>query len=161
MKYEIIDNFLDYLVFSKIKKAIHNNSSFPWYCIDGVSKKGIDDGIYFIHMFYDTSFQHSNYIDLINPIISKINPKAIIRIKGNLYSKTETLQKHGWHEDFDFEHKGCIFYLNTNDGKTILEDGTEIDSVENRMLFFEPHIKHRSTNCTDENSRVNINFNYF
>ena len=40
-------------------------------------------------------------------------------------------------------------------------DGKKINSVENRMIFFDPNKEHASTNTTDENKRVNINFNYF
>jgi hypothetical protein len=42
-----------------------------------------------------------------------------------------------------------------------LKDGTKIDSVENRILFFNPSEEHDSENCTDEKTRINININYF
>ena len=59
-----------------------------------------------------------------------------------------------------FPHKGAIFYINTNNGFTVLEDGTEIASVSNRLLLFNPSEPHHSTSCTDVKRRVNINFNY-
>lgn len=54
-----------------------------------------------------------------------------------------------------------IFYLNTNDGFTILNGETKINSVENRILLFDPSELHSSTTCTNDKCRVNVNFNYF
>ena len=84
-----------------------------------------------------------------------------MRAKANMYLKTNKVIKHGLHVDRPFKHKGCIFYINTHNGFTVLEDGTEIKSVANRALFFDSSKKHSSTSCTDQNIRVNININYF
>jgi hypothetical protein len=65
------------------------------------------------------------------------------------------------HIDYKYKHNGAIFSINTNNGGTILKDGTKIDSVENRILFFNPSEEHDSENCTDEKTRINININYF
>ena len=54
-----------------------------------------------------------------------------------------------------------IFYINTNDGYTKFEDGTKIESIANRMITFPANINHTGTSCTDEQTRVVINFNYF
>ena len=94
------------------------------------------------------------------PIINKIEPISLIRIKGNMYHRTETLQEHGQHIDYTFPHKGAIFSINTNNGYTKLHDGTIVDSVANRMLLFDSSLPHNSTSCTNEKTRVNINFNY-
>ena len=42
-----------------------------------------------------------------------------------------------------------------------LLDRPKVDSVENRMIFFDPTKPHASTNTTDQVRRVNIVFNYF
>ena len=65
------------------------------------------------------------------------------------------------HIDFDFSHKGAILYINSCNGYTKLEDGTKIDSVANRILFFDPSTPHCSTTTSDTTARFNINFNYF
>ena len=54
-----------------------------------------------------------------------------------------------------------ILYLNTNDGYTIFEDGTKIESVENRLVTFDSHIKHSGTSCTNQKVRLVLNMNYF
>ena len=86
--------------------------------------------------------------------------KSLIRIKANLYTRTNTIEHHADHTDLPFEHKTALFYLNNNNGLTVLEDGTKVESVENRLLLFDGSKKHHSTSSTDS-VRININFNYF
>ena len=161
MNYTVIDNFLSENNFNKIKKLILENINFTWYFVNGVSdEEHKNKDFYFYHLAYDEKINSTLY-DILIPLIQKINPQKLIRIKINLYPKTEKIIKHGNHIDYDFEHSGCIFYLNTNNGKTILNNNIEIDSIENRILFFNPNIIHCSTTCTDFLYRSNINFNYF
>lgn len=160
MKTKIIDNALSKDDFLKIKKEL-TSSEFPWYYSDFVARKDDIDDYYFIHLFYLNHHKNSNYFDLVLPILEVIKPKALIRIKGNLYPSTKELYHHKLHSDFTYDHQGAIFYLNTNDGYTILECGTKIESIENRILFFNASKPHSSTTCTDEKVRININFNYF
>lgn len=162
MNYEIIVNFLEKEVFLKIKNEILNNDNFPWYMVNGVANEADENhDLYFCHLVYDKNKINSSFYKNLLPIITKINIKKIIRIKINLYHKTNSLIKHSNHVDYDYPHKGCIFYLNSNDGKTIINDTVEIDSIENRILFFEPNKIHCSTTCTNHLYRSNINFNYF
>lgn len=161
MTYEVVDNFLDPESFWKIKKMM-TEEQFPWFYISSVAfLDDIYSDYYFTHIFYEPHKRCSMHWDTILPLIIKINPKALIRIKGNLYPNINENKDNGWHADYDFPHKGAIFYVNTNNGPTVLEDNTEIASVENRILFFDPSKKHKSTHCTDQKIRVNINFNYF
>ena len=160
MKYKIIDNFLPTEEFIKIKNLMLSND-FPWYYNNFVSHEHIQDGFYFSHIFYKDYLVKSDKIVLLNSIISKIKPKAIIRIKGNFYTQTHKIIEHGNHVDCTFEHKGFIFYINSNDGFTKLKDGTIVESIENRGLFFDPSIEHNSSTCTNQFGRININFNYF
>ena len=160
MKYEIIDNFLDKESFKKIKDSMLG-SYFPWFLNQQVSGNKDNDGFYFTHFFYKNFNVAGETTILLEPLLLKIKPKAIIRIKGNLYPQTHKIIEHGNHVDYTFEHKGFIFYINSNDGFTKLKDGTIIESIENRGLFFDPSIEHNSSTCTNEFGRININFNYF
>lgn len=164
MYFDIIDNFLSKDEFDLIKDSIFN-SNFSWNFNSGVALHNESDEVimgsyYFTHIFYN-KFHADELCPILSPILNKINARALIRIKGNLYTSTEKLIHHNNHRDYPFEHRGAIFYLNTNDGLTVLEDGTEIKSVENRLLLFEPNKFHHSTTCTDSKCRVNINFNFF
>ncbi|MAU64390.1 MAG: hypothetical protein CMC38_08660, partial [Flavobacteriaceae bacterium] len=63
--------------------------------------------------------------------------------------------------DLDYDHQAALIYLNTNDGFTELDDGTRIDSIENRLLLFNGNELHSSSTCTDQKRRVLISLNYF
>jgi len=159
--YEVIDNFLDKTDFLKIQKSFLDNMSCSWHMSDGISETGSSDGVYFIHfLFFDNKIQSNKYSDVF-PIMEKLKIKHPERIKVNLYTKSDTLVKHGSHVDSGISTKGCIFYLNTNDGFTILDGDIGVKSIENRLLIFDPKKPHSSTNCTDRNYRSTINFNYF
>ena len=64
------------------------------------------------------------------------------------------------HVDYNFKHKGAIFYINTNNAPTILKNGIKIDAIANRLLKFDPSILHSSSHPTDMKKRITINFNY-
>ena len=159
---EIIDNFLDPYYFRLLQKSIVGKPSFPWYTDEttGISGTQKNDGTYFTHMFYNDE-PLSDYSVLLTPLIKKIpyDPNKLNRIKANLYPQSQRRIYHGWHQDFETSHKGCIFYLNTNNGYTIFKN-KKVKSIENRLLLFDPSIPHRSTTCTDALCRMNINFNY-
>ena len=59
------------------------------------------------------------------------------------------------------EWRTGILYLNTNNGYTLFEDGTKIESVANRFISFPSAMSHKGTTCSDENKRIILNFNYF
>jgi hypothetical protein len=162
MQYEVIDNYLSQENFERIRNVMMG-ADFPWFYNPNVTfaGKSFDKTMYFTHNFYKNYLVNSNFYDLLLPLISKIDPKAMIRVKGNMYPNVGSLLRHERHVDYDFKHKGAIYYLNTNNGHTVLEDGTKIDSVENRILLFDAFKKHNSTHCTDQKVRVNININYF
>ena len=113
-------------------------------------------------MLYDNNVPSSTHFDNILPLImKKIDVKTLIRVKINSYTKEDKLIEHDLHTDYDYSNNGAIFSINTCDGYTKLEDGTKIESVANRMLFFDASKPHCSTNTTNQARRVNINFNYF
>ena len=94
------------------------------------------------------------------PIIEKLNYKALIRIKANMYASTENIQEHAPHQDFTFNNKSALYYVNSNNGYTMLHGNIKIESVKNRLVVFDGSIEHYSTSCTDEQVRVSINFNF-
>ncbi len=162
MEYEIIDNFLSKKEFTLLKKEILSSAVW-WDYSESINDNDESDmkifNRYFTHHFlYNNSY--SKTIHLIRPILEKLPIKQLLRIKANLFPSTENLKEYAFHSDQNFKHKGAIFYINTCNGFTILEDGTRIESVSNRMLLFDSSKPHASTNCTDQPSRINININY-
>lgn len=160
MNYKIVDNFLNDDSFKQITEK-YLTSELPWFYEEVVNDSDNSNAFYFVHQVYREHNINSSFHNPLVNLINKIQPKALLRIKANLYPNQGKFITHASHIDYDFEHKGAIFYLNTNNGYTILEDGTKIESVANRILFFDAFKPHQSTNCTDQKVRVNINFNYF
>lgn len=115
---------------------------------------------YMVHMVYLVNVLSPLYDKLIS-ILNKLDVKALMRIKCNLYPNSETIYEHETHADFPFSHKTAILSVNTCDGYTKLNDGTKIGSVANRVLLFDSSIPHQSTTTSDTTARFNINFNYF
>ena len=100
----------------------------------------------------------------------KLEALAVHRIKANLELYTgDTAFKSDYHVDWKNPHtkKGCknmtvgIYYVNGNNGYTEFEDGTKVESVENRFVSFAGDLIHRGVSQTDTKERVVINFNYF
>ena len=170
---KIIDNFLEKSDLQKILTTIES-PFFPWYYypfVDEHTKEELEDKrkFQFVHTFYASIGNNINMSDtyeIIKPIVNKLNPSTLIRIKTNLLTKQSELMQNNFHTDFqhkkDYENmKTAIFYVNTNNGKTIFENGQTVDSVANRVVIFPANLKHTGTTCTDKKTRVVINFNYY
>ena len=162
MKYEVIDNFLDKEYFDSLVAYFFNEQT-TWNMItDFVEKDEIQNKLFFIvHGIYAGWQPRSTAFDKIFPLLQKLEANHFLRIKANLYPSSETLHEHTMHVDFDYSHCTALFSLNTCDGYTKLKDGTQINSVANRILLFDASEEHCSTTTTDTFARVNININYF
>ena len=141
---------------------------FPWYLNDFVleenyNKENKKNQYQFTHGFYRDYSPNSSYFEVLQPIISKIKPAALLKIKANLNPRAESHIEHGYHVDYKKSlpnQRTAVFYVNTNNGYTLFEDGTKVESVENRFVSFKTSINHTGSTCTNENVRVLINFNY-
>ena len=158
MKIEIKNNFLDKADFDYLKKIFTSNE-FPYYYNDFKVNEN-DGGNQFTHIFLREGVINSNYFDLLNPILEKLNAKSLYRIKLNMTIKQNKIKSYNFHTDLDIKCNTAVFYLNTNNGKTIFESGKEISSVENKMIIFPSSIKHTGTTHTDTKYRLVLNLNY-
>ena len=157
--HKVIDDYLPSEQHISLKKLMESDN-FPWFFNKG--KVFETDKLFdyqFLHIFYKEDKINSNYFDLLNPLIKKLKPLSLIRVKANLYPNINKVVKHPKHVDYDFITKGALFYLNTNNGPTYVEN-KKIDSVKNRLLLFNASKQHNSTTCTDKKIRLNINVNY-
>jgi hypothetical protein len=161
MKHKIIDNFLEKEIFESLQSLVMS-SSLPYYFNNKINDKynGTESCFYMTHAIHDGIIP-SGFYKFFIPLLEVIRPKSLLRIKVNLYPRTEKIEVHKSHKDYDFKHKGCILYFNTCNGFTILKDGTKVKSIANRALFFDPSMDHSSTSCTDQKARFNVNINYF
>ena len=160
--FKVINNFLTKDEHEKLKNTLES-PTFPWYFIKGrvnaTDKPNLFD-YQFVHIFYKDNFVNSDFFHYLNPIIKKLEPKSLIRVKANLNPITNKIIEFDEHCDQRFECKIAIYYLNDNNGYTMIGDN-KIESKANRMVLFDSNQKHYGTNSTDCNNRMVINFNYF
>ena len=133
------------------------------------------DNFQFEHVFYNVSPSFPEYnlrfnqfsdesfnYGLMSPLLHKLTIRSLVKIKANLNPRTSEIIEHGYHMDYPYENcKTSIFYVNTNNGYTKFEDGTVVESVENRLVTFDTMTKHTGSTCTDQKCRMVINLNYF
>ena len=147
-------------------KVLQDNlmsADFSWYYNQGVNTEKDAVGVFqFTHCFYANDVINSNYFRLIKPVLDKINPLSLLRVKANLITKTDNHIEHGYHTDYDNYGKITtgILYVNTNDGYTKFKNKKIVKSEENKYIEFDCGENHTGTSCTDQNIRVAINFNY-
>jgi len=161
---QVIDNFLSKEDFKSVYDHIMS-AEFAWYWNDvvyrGSKKENQVTNYYETHLLYQNIPMSNSFDFIIDKFFKKLDIKALERMKVNCYPGQDTLFEHGFHVDRNYTHKGAIFCLNTCNGYTAFKTGEKIDSVENRMILFDPSKEHSSTNTTNAKRRVNINFNYF
>ena len=160
--FEVIDDALSKKDFDEIKTTMMHHS-FPWHVVRQVASQDdlIGDIFYMTHVFYELDIPKSPYFDLLRPLLKKIKPSALLRIKANFYPNQNDFVEHGMHIDHE-SSLGAILYLNDNNGYTKLKnENVKIESKENRLLLFDSSQMHCSTNCTDDFARLNINVNYY
>ena len=163
---KIENDFLPQEKFDKIQEFMLKNLSIPWFYADRIVN-GEEDKFQFIHIFYDQHQPHQ-FMNELAPIMNKINPFSVMRVKANLLTRTPENVENRFHVDINpMEEERLklwttsIFYVNTNNGYTKFENGTKVESVANRMVTFPANMKHSGASCTDTRIRVIINFNYF
>ena len=180
MKIRIVDDFLPRGDYLQIKEHLIDKPDIPYSFYEGKvygkdANKNLQDS-HMCHAFYHLNrFPHepvtTQYLGLMLPIIARCRVLAIHRIKANLetYSGSEPYESE-YHVDWENEEniksnmQAAIYYVNTNNGYTDFKDGEEVrkvESVANRMVFFDAELSHRGVSSTDTRYRCVINFNWF
>tara|TARA_R100001443_G_scaffold90620_1_gene97125 strand:- start:46 stop:657 length:612 start_codon:yes stop_codon:yes gene_type:complete len=170
---QVIDNFLPEEQFNEIFNFLMGTGMI-WNYNDEVDYPGSNKSDFqFTHLFFksDVGFI-SPLSDLVKPFIDLLKARVLIKIKSNLNLKTDIHRESGFHYDHQFVGSRlpdgtltsytAIYYVNTNNGYTLFKDGNfKVDSVANRLVIFDSSKLHKAVSCTDEKTRVVINFNYF
>lgn len=148
------DNVFSKEEFNKIQSKIMG-SQFPWYLQEsGVSanvKEG-GDGFQFTHQLRNVDGGTSPYNDLFRNLYIRLGVKRLFRSKLNLLYRTDEIHEfQPLHIDLNEDNPPwttAIFYINTNNGYTLFEDGTKVESVANRIVEFEGHTAHTGSTHT-------------
>lgn len=163
---KILDNFLSDDKFTSIQN-IFLGQNIPWFFYPFVDFYNDSSRFQFVHMLYENNHGiSSGYAkDIIDTFKDKLDAYVFLRIKSNLSPNSQSILVNNFHTDFEGDicekSHTAIYYVNTNNGYTLFEDGTKVESVGNRIVIFPSHMRHCGTTCTDAKSRVLINFNYF
>ena len=159
-------------IHQRISNRLIGGGNFEWNLSNHISYTDADDGYYFIHDFFPSWNRVSTEFINIQPLVTRTKHEKIVRCRANLYTRTSNIEKHGWHTDQSIKEvknprmiKGLIYYINSNDGKTILQNSNggqdiEVESVANRALIFDSYKLHRSTSCTNQSYRSIISMNF-
>lgn len=169
MKIAVIDNFLDPSSFKQLQALMVAESWFPWYFNPCITDNEDDDRPHyfqFTHTFYRDNCPQSEHFNALMPLLAKLGQPLLVRVKANLLTRTEAVMEHDFHTDApELEPVGrfqtAVFYLNSNDGRTVFEDGTRVESRANRIAIFDSRLRHGGSTCTDQKTRVVLNLNYF
>ena len=162
---EIIDNIFPEDYFKSLQEMFLNNG-FPWFFEPNSVLKN-DCFPQFVHAVYKEFEPCSeSWKYLKSGICNALQPHGLYRIKANATPVYSEVVEKPLHVDLKEEdgsvtpHRVAILYINTNDGYTVFEDGTKVESVANRMVLFPGHLKHAGTTCTDKPLRVVVNIDY-
>ena len=178
----IKDNFLNKSEYNDLHNFILGTGEtvngytqqFPWFFNSPkVVGSDMDYNFQFVHnVIQNGKIDSPVTFEVLKPLLNKLKPKGLIRIKLNLTTKTSKIIKYPLHRDINVKYekdidqlkkdnyKVAIFYMNSNNGYTYFEDGKKVKSVANRLLKFDNIKYHSGTTCTDKNQRVVININY-
>lgn len=154
--YKIIDNFLDVSDFEILSDTVLN-PNFLW----SVQNDETETNLFLELIHYENNKPLSEFYNLLVPIMKKIEVLGLVEIRANMYFSNTYLKSFKKEKKYNFSVGTAIYYINTNDGYTLLEDGSKIESRENRIVLFEESSFYYETNCTDNSCRTNITFNYF
>ena len=171
MDQKIIDNFLtdnDFNLLVSNTVGRNDGHQVQFRVVSNVENFGAIEenwSWYMINMLYSTDTPQNEICgkiyEMFVPKFKKLaNFKTMIRIKINAYPYTNVVKEHKEHIDFNYEHIGAVFSLNTCDGYTKFSDGTKVESVANRIVFFDASKYHQSTTTSNAKLRYNINFNF-
>ena len=156
---KVIDNFLPKKIFEDIRQTFMSDKCPYYFNMTVSSEEEKTNHFYFTHCLFDENEVTSSVFNTVKPILKKLNINYLRRVKVNLYPRDTKLIKHQKHKDYPESHNGAIYAINTCNGGTYIGKKF-VKSIENRIILFDPSEFHSSTNCTDEQARLNINFNW-
>lgn len=163
---KIIESFLSEIDYGEIKSLLCNYQ-FPWHFSPVIQEEDSNEIWQFEHTFYQDNVPSSVYFNVIKThLINHIpNLKSLLRVKANINPNTgKQKMKNMFHTDFPLDEndfiKTAVFYLDTNNGYTLFENGQKVDSVKNRLAIFNKNTLHTGVETTDQRERIVININY-
>lgn len=167
---EIIEDFLTEEEFKSIYDYFVHNESILYSRVSKIGIRNVNMDEVNEHKYKEVNskqFVHSTLdLDPIKPILRKLGVEQhdVLRCKVNFTPSHPEQYIGGWHYDYNEEMVGefrtAVLYLNTNNGGTILNDGTIIESKRNRFASFPGKTIHSGLSHTGHGNRIVLNLNY-
>ena len=162
---QVIPNFIeDKQVQESIKNTLTKSRGIAYHYVDNVGTENDNSDFYFLHVLFHTDNNMPEcspmFVRILSPILGRLKFNYLMRAKVNLYTKKSEFIQTEMHVDSEIPHMVGLYSVNTNNGYTLFEDGTKIESIENQMVIFDGSKKHCSVSQTDTNVRSNININF-
>jgi len=156
----VYDDFLPTHEFKVIHDCL-TSLQFDWHYLNGFVKDDDPKGSFqFVHGFFDPDTSCTcPYFNVFDSTLNKLGVKSLKRVKANLTTRCNEPLYSSFHIDYP-NITTAILYLNTNNGYTEFKSGEKVNSVGNRIVVFDSNLKHRTVTCTDQKTRIVINFNY-
>ncbi len=159
----IIDDFLPPSLFNDIQSLLMG-PDINWSYVNGATQMDdTSDEFYFVHKVLSPT-ESSPIFNHIKPLLYFMDDRlkfyidSLLRINCTMCTNQGKAIRQAMHTDFTVPHYTGIFYVNTNNGPTIVED-TKVDSIANRFLLFNGLTNHAASLQDDTKTRVNIVFN--
>ena len=166
----VIEKFLPEDYFQELKSTVFDKN-FLWNFSEVSvynSQQELEDltNYQFSHVLYENSKPCSKFYENFSILFGKLNCSVLLRAKINLNVNIGSIKEKPFHTDIptfiakNINYNTGIFYFDTNNGYTKFKDGTVINTVENRLLYFNGHIPHCGSSCTDSKKRIVLNINW-
>ena len=166
-----LENFLNPKHADELENFL-TSDNFSWFYQDGVSTKNDNKGKYFFnHNIYKEGRIVSDHWGIGEKLVNKIKrinkgqfkDLIIYRVKCNMFPKAHKKIKSSRHTDMLQKHITAIYYVNTNNGGTIIYDDKNkshfMPSIKNNIVLFDGAYEHEAVFQTDTKVRLNININ--
>lgn len=163
---KIYKNVLDKQTYENIYGQI-TSSDIAWFKVRILDEKNQHQ---FIHKLYFENNVTSTYFETFIPLYDKLDIKVFSRVKLNCnWKQPKNEQLGGLHYDFLWNENPvenvnvAIFYLNTTNGSTLIEENNKLVEIKceaNSLVVFPNTYKHTGTSHTDEPFRYVLNLNY-
>ena len=157
--HSIINNLIDPVLFSSIRDTLIGDT-FYWYYNDFVNYRPCEGYRFTNEIIKNSNLTNNlfiNYLNMVKPVLDKINHTKIHSLRFNLFTKTLEPKKYliNHHKN---NKVGILFANNTNGGIEI--DNVFIKSTENQLVSFNSDTEYNIVTSTDNKIFTYLLINY-
>jgi len=159
-KYNIINNFIEPVLFSSIRDTLTGDTFF-WFYNDFVNYRPCDGYKFTNEIIKDSNLTNTifiNYLNMVKPVLEKITHQKLHSVRFNLFTKTPESQKYIINHHKKNSKVAILFANNTNGGIEI--DNNFIKSTENQLVSFDSNTEYNIVTPTKDEIFTYLVINY-